>query len=341
MPETPKTITPQGLTKEGVTTIVKSLYTPGTESGKELLQRLVDNARQEGFARVSVTAIIWDKEGILALRRAKGDSLPGKFVMPGGGLDEGETIEQAVTREVREETGLEVTSIDEYVGYTDLLSAKKGEPVRRFFFIVTAKPGAVVLDEKEHDGIALITSENIDKYSIVENELPIYDYIFHRDSPVKLNPKVVKITEQFRSLGIWTDTVCVPDFLLNNMRQPATPAQIFGEMTKVLIVMDPKLPKKLLEIFKNLRKIGYSDQELGHTAAQLGNYWGHDSIYMRIFIEDLHTITLISKDKDEFWQRWRRLDAAKSLREQSLFSGNRNVLLSKLGRGPIHYDDVD
>ncbi len=44
----------------------------------------------------------------LMVRRAKGCSLPGKIAFPGGGVEAGESHEEAIVREAREELGIEV-----------------------------------------------------------------------------------------------------------------------------------------------------------------------------------------------------------------------------------------
>lgn len=56
-----------------------------------------------------VSAIIISGDKILLIHRKK----EGKeyWVFPGGGVEEGETNEQAVIREVKEETGLEATNV--------------------------------------------------------------------------------------------------------------------------------------------------------------------------------------------------------------------------------------
>ena len=53
--------------------------------------------------RIGVRAII-RKNGLLAMQL----SSLGEYKIPGGGMDEGESIEEALMREVREETGLQV-----------------------------------------------------------------------------------------------------------------------------------------------------------------------------------------------------------------------------------------
>lgn len=56
-----------------------------------------------------VAAALFDKAGrVLLAKRPEGKAMAGLWEFPGGKLDEGETPEQALVRELREELGIEI-----------------------------------------------------------------------------------------------------------------------------------------------------------------------------------------------------------------------------------------
>ena len=57
---------------------------------------------------LTVDAIITDAQGRILLMERGTDPFRGQWVLPGGIVDPGETVEQAVVREVQEELGLTV-----------------------------------------------------------------------------------------------------------------------------------------------------------------------------------------------------------------------------------------
>ncbi|HDI11930.1 MAG TPA: (deoxy)nucleoside triphosphate pyrophosphohydrolase, partial [Candidatus Acetothermia bacterium] len=59
------------------------------------------------FRRV-VAAFIREKGRILLARRREGDEQGGFWEFPGGGVEAGETLEEALKRELREELGVNV-----------------------------------------------------------------------------------------------------------------------------------------------------------------------------------------------------------------------------------------
>jgi 8-oxo-dGTP diphosphatase len=58
--------------------------------------------------RHGVVAVIERDGRWLMIRRSEGVIAPGYWCFPGGGIEPGETAEEAVIREIREEVGLEV-----------------------------------------------------------------------------------------------------------------------------------------------------------------------------------------------------------------------------------------
>lgn len=59
---------------------------------------------------VGVGAVVFDADCVLLVRRAKAP-LAGEWSLPGGAVELGERLEEAIVREVAEETGLHVTPL--------------------------------------------------------------------------------------------------------------------------------------------------------------------------------------------------------------------------------------
>jgi len=59
-----------------------------------------------------VVAVLQDDDKYLMICRAAGETAPGWWCFPGGAIEDGETEEQALVREVREEVGLDVRPIE-------------------------------------------------------------------------------------------------------------------------------------------------------------------------------------------------------------------------------------
>jgi 8-oxo-dGTP diphosphatase len=66
----------------------------------------------ETYSVNSTVCYIRSNGQTLLLRRAKEDAMQGKWIVPGGKFEPGETPEECVWREVNEETGLELLELD-------------------------------------------------------------------------------------------------------------------------------------------------------------------------------------------------------------------------------------
>lgn len=77
--------------------------------------------------RIGVGAVVFRGPEVLVIKRGK-PPLMGQWSIPGGGLEHGETIEAAIIREVREETGVEIR-LGALLGVFEALPSKTGDHV--------------------------------------------------------------------------------------------------------------------------------------------------------------------------------------------------------------------
>ena len=124
--------------------------------------------------KVAAKAVIVDEAGkVLVLREAKtydeGTNI-GKYHLPGGRLNLGETYEAGLDREVMEETGLVVEQqYPMYVG--EWHPVIKGVPhqIIALFTVCKSKTSDVKLSE-EHDDFRWIDAADMDKLDIMDPE---------------------------------------------------------------------------------------------------------------------------------------------------------------------------
>jgi ADP-ribose pyrophosphatase YjhB (NUDIX family) len=99
---------------------------------------------------LAVSAAIFRDGRVLIVRRARPPA-HGLYTLPGGGVELGETLEQAVIREVREETALDIAPV-ELVGYRQAIARDAGGRVERHFVILPFAArwiaGEVLLNEE-------------------------------------------------------------------------------------------------------------------------------------------------------------------------------------------------
>ncbi|NQU99195.1 MAG: NUDIX hydrolase [Parcubacteria group bacterium] len=152
--------------------------------------RFEDNNEDLNFRHVTTNAIIEKNGKILLVKRSSKMYMPNLYCLPGGYLDQGETIEKGILREVKEETGYdsEVVTLFRING-----NPKRDKGNVDFIFLVkvleqTGKHDKEVSEVKwfdfndlpEKDEVAFDHYENIESYLKYKDEkfsLPIFNNI--------------------------------------------------------------------------------------------------------------------------------------------------------------------
>lgn len=110
---------------------------------------------------LAVSAAIFRDGRVLIVRRAR-QPAHGLYTLPGGGVEIGETLEEAVIREVREETALEVQPVA-LAGYRQAIARDAKGSVERHFVILPFAArwlsGEVALNEELADAHWLFPEE--------------------------------------------------------------------------------------------------------------------------------------------------------------------------------------
>jgi 8-oxo-dGTP diphosphatase len=110
---------------------------------------------------LAVSAAIFRGNRVLIVRRGR---LPshGLYTLPGGGVELGETLEQAVIREVREETGLDIEPLA-LAGYRQVIMRDARGKIERHFVVLPFAArwiaGDVSLNEELAEANWLLPSE--------------------------------------------------------------------------------------------------------------------------------------------------------------------------------------
>jgi ADP-ribose pyrophosphatase YjhB (NUDIX family) len=128
----------------------------------------------------TVDAIIQKSSFLLVIKRQNGP-YKDTFALPGGFVDEGETVEEALIREVFEETSLEIHPIEILGVYSNPKRDPRGHMITVVFITIMhgGEPNAGD-DAKELHWIPLDNINNID--FAFDHKLIIKDYINWRNS---------------------------------------------------------------------------------------------------------------------------------------------------------------
>ncbi|WP_280317607.1 NUDIX hydrolase [Nocardia wallacei] len=131
-----------------------------------LIEQLTIDATRDDVQQLVVGAIVQSRGKVLLLQRPTNDFMGGIWELPSGKVEPGEALDQALIREVKEETGLHVTRIDHYLGEFDYQSGS-GKKSRQFNFAVNVTATEPVILQ-EHDAYT---------WTNLTEELPVTDAV--------------------------------------------------------------------------------------------------------------------------------------------------------------------
>jgi mutator protein MutT len=122
---------------------------------------------------VGVGAVVIHEGRVLLIKRGK-PPLLGRWVVPGGTLEPGETLEQAVVREVLEETGVRVRP-RELVSVFDKIEREDGRLLYHFVIVdyLCDYLGGTPCAASDAQEVAFVSREELAGYDLPEKALEV------------------------------------------------------------------------------------------------------------------------------------------------------------------------
>jgi 8-oxo-dGTP diphosphatase len=126
-----------------------------------------------GKTMKEVTAAIIIKSGkILICQRSKTDNLSGKWEFPGGKIEPGETPEECLKREIKEELSIEVEVCGKFG--ESIYEYPAGE-IKLMAFYADWKSGDIELNV--HDSFEWVSKESIGEFNFAPADIPFVNKI--------------------------------------------------------------------------------------------------------------------------------------------------------------------
>ncbi|HEV2689769.1 MAG TPA: NUDIX hydrolase [Bryobacteraceae bacterium] len=133
---------------------------------------------------LGVGALIFDADRILLVERAK-EPLKGFWSIPGGIVETGEKLEEAIRREVLEETGLEVEALSIFEIFERVIPDAEGKTEYHYVLIdyLCRRAGGRLQAASDVSRVAWISKQELPNYRITEGTLAVVERAFAKLQP--------------------------------------------------------------------------------------------------------------------------------------------------------------
>lgn len=132
---------------------------------------LIENAKKDGIDKNVVGSIILNNNKVLILSRKMDDFMGGIDELPSGNMEANEGIYDALVREVKEETNLDIENVISYINSFDYTSSSN-KKVRQYNFFVKVK-SINNIKLSEHDAYKWLSFDEVKKSSIITDEVKL------------------------------------------------------------------------------------------------------------------------------------------------------------------------
>ena len=128
---------------------------------------------------LGVGALIFEDGNLLLVERAK-EPLQGYWSLPGGIVEAGEKLEDAIRREVLEETGLEVEPLSMFEIFERMIPDAEGKAEYHYVLVdYLCKPtGGKLLAASDVSRVAWVPERNVRDYRLTEGTLSVIERAF-------------------------------------------------------------------------------------------------------------------------------------------------------------------
>jgi 8-oxo-dGTP diphosphatase len=128
---------------------------------------------------LGVGALIFEGREILLVERAK-EPLKGYWSLPGGIVEAGEKLEDAIRREVREETALEIEPLQMFEIFERIMPDAEGRPEYHYVLIdyLCRVAGGNLAAASDVSRAAWVREQDVREYRLTEGTLEVIERAF-------------------------------------------------------------------------------------------------------------------------------------------------------------------